>query len=478
MTAAPARTSSPLGYSALLLFIAGMGGALYGYDIGIIGAALLYLGKTISLTEAQESLVVAAVLAGGTLSSVAAGAMAEFIGRRKVMIAAAFLFVASVGLIAVAQSFVALVLGRTLQGLSAGMIAVVVPLYLAECLPPAIRGRGTAIFQLFLTLGILVALGVGAHFVKGVERLGAPARLPPGVFLRAEDHAWRAMFLSAVYPAAVFLIGTFCVTESPRWLVQHARMPEALAALRRSRAEAQAEIEFREMTAAEPAGGARQPGATDSLWQRKYVVPFVLACAILGLTQATGINSILQFLVVILQKAGLPAAAAAQKATWVAAVNVGFTLLGTLLVDQLGRKALLKIGTAGITLALAIAFVVFRRLEVAGALATPETGSLITASLMLFIASFAIGPGVCVWLALSELMPTRIRSGGMGLGLLINQGISTAIAAVFLPVVSRYGYHAMFLFWGACTVAYFLTAACFLPETKGKTLEEIEASFR
>jgi sugar porter (SP) family MFS transporter len=478
MTAGPVRSPSPRAYRALLLFIAGMGGALYGYDIGIIGAALLYLGKTISLTEAQESLVVAAVLAGGTLSSVAAGALAEFFGRKKVMIAAAFLFVASVGLIAAAQSFASLVLGRTLQGLSAGMIAVVVPLYLAECLPPAIRGRGTAIFQLFLTLGILVALGVGAHFVQGVAALGRPAGLPPDVLFRAEDHAWRAMFVSAVYPAAVFLAGSFCVTESPRWLVQQARRPEALAALRRSRTAAQAEIEFREMTEAEPAPGTAHPGATDSLWQRKYVVPFVLACTILGLTQATGINSILQFLVVILQKAGLPAAAAAQKATWVAAVNVGFTLLGTLLVDRLGRKALLKIGTGGIALALAIAFVVFRRLEVAGALATPETGALITAGLMLFIAAFAIGPGVCVWLALSELMPTRIRSGGMGLGLLINQGVSTAIAAAFLPVVSRYGYHVMFLGWGACTVAYFITAAVFLPETKGKTLEEIEASFR
>jgi len=151
--------------------------------------------------------------------------------------------------------------------------------------------------------------------------------------------------------------------------------------------------------------------------------------------------------------------------------------VGTLLVDKLGRKALLKIGTAGITAALLVAGIVFYQVEAGHAVPSTMTGHIVTACLMAFIASFAIGPGVCVWLALSELMPTRIRSLGMGLGLLINQGVSTAIAALFLPVVSRYGYAPMFFFWAACTVAYFLTAAFLLPETKGKTLEEIEASF-
>jgi MFS transporter, SP family, solute carrier family 2 (myo-inositol transporter), member 13 len=112
-----------------------------------------------------------------------------------------------------------------------------------------------------------------------------------------------------------------------------------------------------------------------------------------------------------------------------------------------------------------------------GPVPTETTGYLVIASLMLFITSFALGPGVCVWLALSELMPTRIRSIGMGVALVINQGVSTGIAAFFLPIVGNYGYSAMFLFWAACTVIYFITAAFFLPETKGKTLEEIEEHF-
>jgi SP family myo-inositol transporter-like MFS transporter 13 len=545
---------SPRLYTALLLFISGMGGLLYGYDIGIIGAALLYLGKTIHLTLAQESLIVAAVLGGGTISSLVAGALADVLGRKKLMIAAALLFIASVVLIVIARGFGPLFAGRTLQGLSAGMIAVVIPLYLAECLPAHIRGRGTAVFQLMLTTGILISLAVGAHFAREVDTLSANPALDPTALFAAQDHAWRAMFLSAVYPGIVFLLGALVVTESPRWLFSRGRADEARRALARSRAPSELEAEFARMTASAPSTATT--AASGSLWQRRYIVPFLLTCTILGLTQATGINSILQFIVVILQQAGLDASTAAEKATLVTAVNVAFTVVGLLLVDKLGRKALLMIGTGGIAIALIASATIFHRFEsdridvtenvrarvsdnaltmlveesihMSTALKVPtqltllyaqgdeerlvtgfsrasdpvvkipadtegrplvikrakfgpvpagSTGTLVMLCLMLFIASFAIGPGVCVWLALSELMPTRIRSLGMGLGLLINQGVSTLIAAAFLPVVGNFGYASIFVFWAVCTAAFFAVAAFWLPETKGRTLEEIEAHF-
>jgi len=549
------RKFSHTAYTLLLLFIAGMGGLLYGYDIGIIGAALLYIDKTISLTISQESLLVAAVLAGGTISSLVAGMLADMIGRKKLMILAAFLFVGSVILIVLAQSFPPLFLGRTLQGLSAGMIAVIIPLYLAECLPAGIRGRGTAAFQLLLTLGILISLSVGAHYTQGVEavRNGTSdiQRLT-----ETEDHAWRAMFLSAIYPGAIFLIGSFFVTESPRWLFRKGKESQALEALQKSRTPAEAELEFNEMRQTASSQTLNRNHSTESLFQRKYVVPFCLTCAVLGLTQTTGINSVLQFIVVILKQAGLDATSAAEKAAWVTAINVVFTIVGLLLVDKLGRKILLMLGTGGITTALVILAMVFyqsesKRIDVtdrvrasvqgntlsikadASTLGQPvkseptqlmvlyaydhqermvsassndpdpeikivpgaqggtltiesakygaapglHTGNLVMICLMLFIASFALGPGVCVWLALSELMPTRIRSIGMGLGLFINQGISTLISAIFLPFVGYYGYTAMFMLWAGFTIAYFLIVLFLLPETKGKTLEEIEAAF-
>ncbi|MBI5424295.1 MAG: sugar porter family MFS transporter [Opitutae bacterium] len=463
---------TPRLYTALLLFIAGMGGFLYGYDIGIIGAALLYLNKTIALTAAQESAVVAAVLAGGTVSSLVAGALADVLGRKRLMLAAAVIFLASVALIVAAHGFVALFAGRTLQGLSAGMIAVVIPLYLAECLPPAIRGRGTAAFQLLLTTGILISLAVGAHYTRQVEAAHATG----AELVQAQDAAWRAMFSSAFYPAVLFLVGALLLAESPRWLLQKGKTDAARAALLRGRTPEAAAAEFAAMQAAAAPATPEAVAATGSLWQRRYIVPFVLTCAVLGLTQTTGINSILQFIVVMLQKAGLSAADAATRGTWVTAVNVVFTVFGLVLVDKLGRKVLLKIGTAGIALALIAAGATFWRIE-HGMTADADSAFVVSAGLMMFIASFAIGPGVCVWLALSELMPTRIRSLGMGIGLLINQGISTTIAALFLPVTTHYGYGAMFAFWAACTVAYFAVVARWLPETKGRTLEEIEEMF-
>jgi SP family myo-inositol transporter-like MFS transporter 13 len=466
---------TPRTYTILLLFISGLGGFLYGYDIGIIGAALLYLNKTIALTVAQESLVVAAVLAGGTVSSLAAGALADYIGRKRLMIAAAVMFLVSVVLIVVARGFGPLFAGRTLQGLSAGMIAVVIPLYLAESLPAAIRGRGTAAFQLFLTIGILASMAVGRHYTAEVEALAVTTA--PAALTAAQDGAWRAMFLSALWPGLVFLAGSLLVTESPRWLLRRGRAEEARAALARSRPANETEREFAAMQVAQAAAAGSGNGAAGSLWQRRYLVPFLLACTVLGLTQTTGINSILQFLVVILQQAGLGAAEAAAQATWVTAVNVAFTIVGLVLVDRIGRKALLKLGTGGIAVALLVSAGVFWRIQSGAAPAGPATGLVVTVCLMLFMAGFATGPGVCVWLALSELMPTRIRSLGMGIGLLVNQGISTAIAAMFLPVVKSHGYAAMFAFWAVCTVAYFLVAAFWLPETKGRTLEEIEAGF-
>ncbi len=540
-----------------------MGGFLYGYDIGIIGAALLYLNKTIDLTLQQESLIVGAVLGGGMISSLVAGIPAELFGRKKVMICAAVMFVASVGLIVIARGFLPLFLGRALQGLSAGMIAVVIPLHLAEGLPASIRGRGTALFQWLLTIGIFTAFCAGSHYTNGVDA-SVKAGVGGAALVRVQDHAWRAMFVSSIYPAVLFLVGTFFVTESPRWLFRKGKTERARAALLKSLAPSEAEREFREMGELASAG-AGAPGVraeSSSLFQRKYVIPFILACAVLGLTQATGVNSVLQYLVIILQQAGLDAAVAARSTMPISAVNCIFTLLGFFLVDRLGRKGMLMIGTAGITVALVVGAFAFHqfesqrvdvtgpvRLAAAGAVPeaatslklTPATigrplgegsnqlfilytfgdksgdliasaytrdpnptlliskgppgqvlvikrakygpmpshgiGILIVTCITLFFASFATGPGVCVWLALTELMPTRIRSIGMGVGLLINQGISAGIAAVFLPFVGNYGYTSIFIFWAACTLLFFLVAAFLLPETKGKSLEEIEASF-
>ena len=587
-----ASSARNLTYNRFLLLVAGLGGLLYGVDVGIIAGALPYLEATSGLNAGQLSNVVAAVLLGSVISTLFAGMLADWMGRKVLMTLSGILFVVSIPVIAFSQGYGPLVLGRLLQGMSAGLIGVVVPLYLAECLVASQRGKGTGIFQWLLTLGIVAAAGIGMYFsyrVDTVAKLGDAARL-----FAFKDTAWRSIFWVSLPPGLLFVIGSLMVAESPRWLFRHGKKDAALGALLRSRTKEQADTELREMeeiAAAEKAKASPEGKAAESLLQRKYVIPFVMACVILACNQATGINSIIAYNTNILIQSGLPDVTAHRGYFVFTLINFLVTWGGVVLVDRKGRKFLLSVGTAGIILSLihagwlfhhteklrvdasravqsmvaaddqekltvaytpqmansllsatgnapdgvsqATSLIViysygdfraatkvarsddtaakpieitregcvpankvvaffsnpFGNLDVArqaplrieNALITPvpntHDGWLVAISLFVFMAFYAVGPGVCVWLALSELMPTRIRSNGMSIALLLNQAVSTTIASVFLPMVGKYGYSVMFFGFAACTVVYFLTAAFFLPETKGKTLEEIEAYF-
>ncbi len=580
------------GYNHFLLLVAGLGGLLYGVDVGIIAGALPYLEATSGLNAGQLSIVVAAVLLGSVISTLFAGALADWMGRKPLMILSGVLFVCSIPIIALSHGYESLVVGRLLQGISAGLIGVVVPLYLAECLAAASRGKGTGIFQWLLTLGIVTAAIVGMYFsvrVEEVARLADPARL-----FAFQDTAWRSIFWVSLPPGILFVIGSFMVSESPRWLFLRGKRDAAYSALLRSRAKEQADLELAEMeqvTAAEKAKTSTGAKVRESLLRRKYVIPFVLACVILACNQATGINSIIGYNTNILLQSGLSDVQAHWGYVLFTVVNFLMTIGGVLLVDRKGRKFLLSVGTAGIIFSLVCTGLLFRKTErlrvdsrntvqsmvtadqkitltydqklaetlvgtsksgdaeqighrptslvviysygdfraatkaarsddaaatpiqitressvpankvvaffsnpfgnldaarraplrIDNALITPlpsqRSGMRVAITLLVFMAFYAVGPGVCVWLALSELMPTRIRSNGMSIALLINQAVSTTIAAVFLPTVGKHGYAAMFFGFAACTVIYFVTAAVFLPETKGKTLEEIEAHF-
>ena len=576
-------------YNRFLLLVAGLGGLLYGVDVGIIAGALPYLEATSGLTAGQLSIVVAAVLLGSVISTLFAGMLSDWMGRRVVMILSGTLFVLSIPTIALAHGYGPLVMGRLLQGISAGLIGVVVPLYLAECLEASNRGKGTGVFQWLLTLGIVAAALVGMYFsyrVEAVAALGDPAKM-----LAFEDIAWRSIFWVSLPPGVLFVIGSFMVAESPRWLFRRGRKDAALAALLRSRTPRQADLEIGEMEAVSAgAGSSRQAKIRESLLRRKYVIPFILACVILALNQATGINSIIGYNTNILIQSGLSDIAAHWGYVIFTIMNFLFTMAGVMLVDRKGRKFLLSAGTGGVVVALICTALLFSRqeklrvdsrqpvqamvtpdqklsllfdrktadslltaaggpgraiedhptslvviysygdfraatkavrsddaaakpleitrqsvvpankviaffanpfgdldtarradLKIDNALITPVPGTrngwMVALTLFVFTAFYAAGPGVCVWLALSELMPTRIRSNGMSIALLLNQAVATTIAAIFLPTVGKYGYSTMFFGFAGCTVVYFITAAFFLPETKGKTLEEIEAHF-
>lgn len=577
-------------YRRLLLTTAGLGGLLYGIDVGIIAGALPYLEATSGLNAGQLSIIVAAVLLGSVVAGLVAGLLADLIGRRPLMIVAGAVFVASIPLIALADGFMPLLFGRLLQGISAGLIGVAIPLYLAECLGAANRGKGTGVFQWLLTLGILVAALIALWFSHRVEQVAEEAKRlgDPSLLFAMKDAAWRGIFWASLPPGVLFVLGCLLLSESPRWLHRRGRIDAARQALLRARTPAETEAELAVMTATSLTSDEKH--SRGSLLQRRYVIPFLLACAILACTQLTGVNSILGYNATILLQAGLGDVQAHWGYVIMTAVNFLLTIGSVLLVDRKGRKFLLSLGSAGIVVSLALVGVLFQRTEaqrvdvrealqaqvtaeqsaslafdqaaadrllasasergaaISGRPATliviysygdfraataavrsddaaakpltiardaslppnavvaffsnpagdltgaktaplkiehalitpvpsPTNGWLTALCLFAFMAFFAVGPGVCVWLALSELMPTRIRSNGMSIALFVNQAVSTTIAATFLPTVGAYGYATMFFVFAGCTVIYFLIAAFLLPETKGRTLEEIEQHF-
>jgi MFS transporter, SP family, solute carrier family 2 (myo-inositol transporter), member 13 len=579
-------------YNLTLQVVAGLGGLLYGIDVGIIGGALPYLEATSKLDPSQLSIIVAAVLLGSVFSTLFAGLLADWMGRKPLMILSGAAFILSIPVIALSQGYSSLFLGRLLQGMSGGLIGIVVPLYLAECLSASTRGKGTGVFQWMLTFGIVVAALIGIFFsyrVEAVAHIGDPAAL-----FNFKDHAWRSIFWMSMPPGILFVLGAFMVTESPRLLYRRGQIDKARAALLRSRAPEQATIELHEMElASKPAAAPAGQKVSDSLLRRKYVIPFLLACVILACNTATGINSVIGFNTNILIQSGLSDLQSHWGYVILTACNFCFTAIGMTLVDRKGRKFLFILGTSGIILSMVIVATLFHQTEkqnidcrdqiqalvgsdpnaqqltyqfnqaqaehllaVAGspstainpgrasfaiiysygdftgttsyarsddpaapplsvtrAAAVPANkvqalfqnpfgnyeaattaplkidkavlgpvpqqshGWLVAIFIYMFIAFYATGPGVCVWLALSELMPTRIRSNGMSIALVINQLVSAILQAIFLPFVAKHNYSSMFFMFAGFTVVYFLTATFLFPETKGKTLEEIEAFF-
>jgi MFS family permease len=596
----PAPLSAKRGYNLFLLLVAGLGGLLYGIDVGIIGGALPYLEATSHLDAAQLSAIVAAVLLGSVFSTLFAGLLADWMGRKPLMVLAGLTFVLSIPIIALSQGYGYLLFGRLLQGISGGLIGVVVPLYLAECLAASNRGKGTGIFQWLLTLGIVAAALVGMYYSYRVAAVAATS--DAATLFAFKNQAWRRIFWVSLPPGVLFVLGSLLVTESPRWLYRRGKRAGAFAALLRSRSDEQATLELREMELREMEETTRSSDAIsatgkkvrESLLRRKYAIPFLLACVILFCNTATGINSIIGYNTGILLQSGLSDLQAHWGYVLFTTINFTMTMVGMVLVDRKGRKFLLTLGTSGIIVSIVGVGLLFLRTERVGVDArervqamvgssqgssqdltlnfnpdlaarllgaktaaggqidadraslaiiysygdftaatsfvrsddtaaapiqisrascvpgnriealfknpfanlaaaqtaplkiekaligrVPEAGHgwMVAIGLYLFMAFYALGPGVCVWLALSELMPTRIRSNGMSIALVINQLVSTTLAGIFLPFVSRHGYSSMFFLFAGFTVVYFIVAAFFLPETKGKTLEEIEAHF-
>ena len=524
------------GYAKFLLIMAGLGG-------------LPYIERTSTFNEDQIGWIVGMALWGSLPSSLVAGLLAEWFGRKKMIVASALLFLVSIPVICASGffeggNFWMMVGGRAMQGAAAGLFGVIVPMYLAECLDADSRGKGTGMFQLLLTIGLVFVAVIGfcvtfcigdakkvvdakaveSGIVVFEQKVGEDGKLVfnadkspvyvldesgnpkpkldkegkkiadmkkvtfamikswvPSAQVASWVRAWQMIFLFSCIPGIVLFLGAFRLKESSRWLYRKGRKDEALASLAANNGEEKAKEILAEMIAADEAAAAekaKNAAATDSLFQKKYVIPFILAVVILACNQTTGINSVLNYTVTIFQKTGMQGAFANVSDVAIKIMNCVMTIVACALVDKKGRKFLLKMGTSGIIVGLCGVGAIFLAISKAWVAPSMVTGVLATVFFFMFIGFYAVGPGVCVWLALTELMPTRIRANGMAIAMIINQGVSAGIATVFPKWCAATNDNGtVFFVLAGFTVIYFITAAFFLPETKGRTLEEVEQYF-
>ena len=422
----------------------GLGGLVCGIDFGIIAVAVPYIRALGLHSDVRIGWIVGGVMLGGMLASACGGWLCDRLGRRGVARFATACFIASIPTICLSgASFPVIMAGRILQGLSCGFLSVAMPMYLAEALPPERRGKGTAVFQLFLGIGLVMAAVAGVVIAK---TLGAAD--DGSVSASAKSLAWRVNFWWTLAPAALLAASGLLVPERPAW----------------------------EMGGRKAEGERLDADASGPLLSRRYVVPFLLALAVLTLNKLIGFGCVVPYAVVLFQKAGLAGALGNCGDVAVKVVNLAVTLLVVGLVDRKGRTFLLRVGTAGLAASLAaigLIFVAFERGWLAPSLGS---GAATLAAFLSLVFFYSFGPGVCVWLVLSELMPRRIRANGMSLALLSNQFVAWGLASAFLPAAGAVGFGPVFLAFAAFGVVYFLTVLR-IPETRGKSLEEIETLF-
>ena len=467
----------------LIIVIAGLGGFLYGVDFGVIAAAEPYMKATGIYSEMQISQVVGAVLLGGIIASLTAGVLAERFGRKRMIVVSAVMFLVAIPIVSLSLGaypidilvvrpeaevrsahvdllFCALFAGRVLQGMSAGYMAVIMPMYLTETLPPTIRGRGTGVFQFFLGLGLVVAAGAGCLVAM---RYGASDKADAA----GRVAAWSANFWWTMLPVAVLFVGSLRLPESPVWLE---RKKEDRGLRTKDKGESSSILSPTSSVVCPP------NAQSGSLLQRRYVVPFLLACLVLTFNKTTGMSSFTSYLVTILHSAGFEGIYANWGQLAVKLTNMLVTIAAAALVDRKGRTWLLRVGTGGMTLGLAAIGSVFLAIERFGVQPNNFTGLLTMFAFFFMQVFYALGPGLCVWLVLSELMPKRIRANGMAIALFMNQLVAWGLASWFRPWVAAWGWSSMFFFFAVNGVLYFVTA-CFIPETKGKSLDELENLF-
>ena len=446
-----ARPSGRLFVYVAAVFAA-LGGLLFGYDTGVISGAELFFRKDFTLSTFALEVIVSGVLAGATVGALGGGHLADLFGRRKLLITTAIIFAAGAILCAAAQSPEMLGVGRIIVGLGIGLSSSTVPVYISEVAPAEARGWQVSLFQLAITVGILLAYLVDYAF--------------------AQVQGWRWMFGLAVVPAAIFASGMLFLPESPRWLVRRGRREVARAMLARIRGTQTVDEELLEIEGS--LAQAKESGRLSDLLAPSLRRSLIIGIGLAIFQQITGINTVIYYAPVIIQSAGIPSASGAILATaGIGLVNVLMTIVSMRLIDRKGRKPLLLTGIAGMVVTLGLLGLVFRMPSHTGVVAW-----LAVISMMAYVASFAISLGPIFWLLISEIYPLKIRNSAQGLAATFNWGSNLLVTLTFLTLVEKLGPSWTFWLYGLSAVGAWIFSYYFVPETKGRTLEEIENFWR
>lgn len=423
--------------------VAALGGLLFGYDTGVISGALLFVQNDFHLTAFTSGVVVSSILVGAMIGALASGPLSDRWGRRPSLVGAAVIFAVGSIIAATATTAMALVAARVVLGLAVGAASTLVPVFISEMSPAGIRGRLVAVNQLMITIGIVAAYA-GNYALDGFG-------------------GWRAMFAIALVPAAALAIGMIFLSETPRFLVRHGRDAEAHRVLAQTRpgasaAEIDAELaDIRRIGDSEPAGRMRD------LAQRWVRPALVAGIGLQVLGQATGVNTVIYYAPTIFTRTGFGTSAAILATVGVGVVNVIMTIVGMAVVDRVGRKKLLLGGVSVMAVALAVLAM------------SLHVQALAFAAVILYVIAVAVSLNLVVFVIPSELYPLQIRGRAMSATLFANWGMNFVVSLTFLSLLKAVGTAGTFWLYAVLCVVLVAFTVRFIPETKGRTLEKIEA---
>lgn len=434
----------------IIAAVASLGGLLSGFDTGVISGALLFINDTWPLDSLTKGWVVSSALVGAVLGAAANGILADIYGRKKIIIATAVIFALGSILCGFATSVSWLIAGRMILGLAIGMVNFVVPLYLSEISPQKIRGMLVSLYQLAITAGIL--------FSYLINRLFA-----------LSEYNWRWMLGCGLIPALILIIGISFLGDTPRWLISKKREDEAKHIFKKISPEIDIDRHIADIKSSmETPDNAKKTASNFQPWM---LTPLLIGIGMMFMQICTGINTIIYYTATIFTAAGFTDTLSALYATiGIGFVNFFMTFVAILFTDKLGRKPLLYAGLSGMTASLLILGGSFYLTDILG----PNLKWIAVGSVVIYIACFAFSLGPIGWIIISEIMPLKIRGLAMSICTMANFGFNFLIALTFPVLIEHIGEAYTFWIFGIVGIFSLWFTFRYIPETKGRSLEQIE----